>query len=100
MCWGEGVSGLSGKGESHCRVFWGGRVKVSSCFLGACEQSREGEGVMLMVSSSLQTGDPGLETGHLRLLREEEESTHVYMTLLAMIQNFDQTLFQLKICRV
>lgn len=35
-------------------------------------QGREGECVivqMLAVSSSLQTGDPGLETGHLRLLQ-------------------------------
>lgn len=37
-------------------------------------QSREGECVivqMLVLSSSLQAGDPGLETGHLRLLDEE-----------------------------
>lgn len=37
-------------------------------------QSRKGERVvaqMLAVSSSLQTGDPGFETGHLRLLDEQ-----------------------------
>lgn len=37
------------------------------CELG---QSREGQCVMLTVSSSLQTGDPDLETGHLGLLQE------------------------------
>lgn len=52
----------------------GGRVKVSCCFWGVCEQGGEGEGVMLAVSSSLQTGDPGLQTGHLRLLQEEKST--------------------------
>lgn len=52
-------------------------------------QSRERECVIvqiLSVSSSSQTGDPGLETSYLRLLSEEEKDNKVqdfhYVTLI------------------
>ncbi len=48
-------------------------------FWGVCElmQSRKGECVTvytLAVSCSLQTGDPGLETRHLRLLQGDRNT--------------------------
>lgn len=71
--------------DSYLWVFGGGRKGVSSggALWGLCEmmQSREGECVivnMLVVSSSLQTGDPCLETGHLRLLQEDKTTNEIH----------------------
>lgn len=56
-----------------------GRARGGGTLRGVCElvQRREGECVavqMLAVSSSLQTGDPGLETRHLRLLQGDRNT--------------------------
>lgn len=45
------------------------------CGVCGLVKSREGECVMLAASSSLQAGDPGLETGHLGLLREDKNTS-------------------------
>lgn len=66
------MRGLSRNGEHHWEVSRGGRGKLRCRFWGVCEETGEREGVMLTLSCSLQTGDPGLETGHLRLLREDK----------------------------
>lgn len=62
------------RGDGCVRLL--GRARGGGTLRGVCElvQRREGEWVavqMLAVSSSLQTGDPGLKTRHLRLLDEQ-----------------------------
>lgn len=73
------------RGDGYLWVFGGGRKGVNrrGALWGVCEvmQSGERECVivnMLVVSSSLQTGDPCLETGHLRLLQGDKTTNEIH----------------------
>jgi len=43
---------------------------------------------MLVVSSSLQTGDPGLETGRFRLLKEDKNNNFIILKRNVKNSNF------------